>query len=314
MNARLAFEEPAAALLTPQQVASFRDQGYLVVDTPQLGAAEVSWCASILNRLIDEGAGRRDGRNFDLVANVGRNSGRSLQLLRPSFYAPQLRELSCRGTALAWARQLIGPNAEFAGDQAILKPSLDGAPTPWHQDEAFRSPGFDYHEISIWIALTDVTAESAPMAYVPGSHRGEVLPHRLAGGGRLANTIEVAEGFDPTTPVAHPIPAGAMIIHHCRTIHGAPSNVSGKPRLAYVLSFSTPPTLHQGFREFPWLEGLRTGIQRQRQKNLWMGGFVGELARLWGSDVYTHRNILQLIRLRFSQLWYRKRKPPKGGT
>jgi hypothetical protein len=314
MNALTAFDDSMVGLLSPRQVATFQDQGYLVIDTPQLDATEIGWCASILTRLIDEGAGRRDGRNFDLVGSLDEGVGRSLQILRPSFYAPQLRELSYRKTALEWAKQLIGPDAEFAGDQAILKPSHDGAPTPWHQDEAFRSPSFDYHEISIWIALTDVTAQSAPMAYVPGSHRGEVLPHRLAGGAKRANTIEVAGGFDPATAVSHPIPAGAMIIHHCRTIHGAPSsNLSGAARLAYVLSFSGAPTLHKGRREFPWLEGLRTGIHRQRTKNLWLGGFIGEIARIWGSDVHTHRNVLQLMRMRLAQLWFKMRGRGKRG-
>jgi hypothetical protein len=308
VNAQVAVNDVPAGLLTPQQLREFQTQGYLVIDKPMIDFPEISWCASILMRLIDDGAGRRDGRNFDLAARDDKGTGKSLQILRPSFYAPQLRELSFRRTALEWAKQLIGPDAEFAGDQAILKPSHRGGPTPWHQDEAFRDPAFDYHEISIWIALTDVSPESSPMAYVPGSHRREVLPHRLAGGGRAANTIEVAGGFDPASALAYPIPAGAMIIHHCRTIHGAPGNITSAPRLAYILSFSTPPTIHQGAREFPWLTGLRGAINDQRRKNLWRGTVFMELIRMLRSDVHSHKNLVQMIRLRLAQYFNYKRK------
>jgi hypothetical protein len=308
VNAQVAINDVLLPRLTPQQLLDFRAQGYLVIDKPMIEAAEISWCASMLMRLIEQGVGRRDGRNFDLAAKDDKGTGKSLQILRPSLYAPQLRELSYRKTALEWAKQLIGPQAEFAGDQAILKPSHQGGPTPWHQDEAFRDPAFDYHEISIWIALTDVSAESSPMAYVPGSHRREVLPHRLAGGGRAANTIEVAGGFDPNSARAHPIPAGAMIIHHCRTIHGAPGNLTSAPRLAYILSFSTPPTIHQGAREFPWLAGLRGVIKDQRRKSLWRGGVFIELIRMLRSDVHTHRSLVQMFRLRLAQFINAKRK------
>jgi hypothetical protein len=33
---------------------------------------------------------------------------------------------------------------------------LNGAATPWHQDEAFRDPAYDYAEITIWMPLQAV--------------------------------------------------------------------------------------------------------------------------------------------------------------
>ena len=65
------------------------------------------------------------------------------------------------------------------GNHAINKPGGDGAPTPWHQDEAYWDQRFDHHAISIWIPLQDVAEANGCMVFVPGSHHGEVLPHRL---------------------------------------------------------------------------------------------------------------------------------------
>lgn len=55
---------------------------------------------------------------------------------QPSLYATELRNLSYRKIALAVARQLMGPTADFAGDHTIFKPIHKGGQTHEHQDEA----------------------------------------------------------------------------------------------------------------------------------------------------------------------------------
>lgn len=289
--------------LTLDQIAQFRREGFLVIEKPQIAEPELQWCRNILMGLIEKGNGRDEGRNFDLAARDGADNLSSPQMLQPSLYATELRELSYRKTAFALATQLLGPSATFAGDHAILKPSRIGGPTPWHQDEAFRDANFDYDEISIWIALTDTTIENGPMQYIPGSHLLGVLPHRLHGNSNDANSIECYDGFDPSTAAVCPIPAGAMIIHGGRTLHGAPANKSSATRLAYVLQFSTPPTTRAEFREFPWLVNLRKSYQDRRKKSLLRGGIFPELLRIMRSDRDSHKHFISLfIRRRLNTL------------
>lgn len=253
--------------------------------------------------LMQKSTGRAEGRYFDLVAREGGNEGTSPQILSPSLYATDLRKLSCRKSALAVAKQLLGPSASFSGDQAILKPRRSGGPTPWHQDEAFRDPGFDYNELSIWIALTDTTSENGPMGYIPGSHLLGVLPHRLYENSRDANTIECYQGFDSGSAVVCPIPAGAMIVHHCRTVHGASRNLSDSERFAHVFSYLTPPVKRRDLREFPWLEDLRKASRQNRNSMLLRGGEFSELVRILRSDRYADRHFISgFMRRRFKQL------------
>lgn len=297
------------APLTSNQVAEFSRQGFLVIDTPQIPQAELEWCRNILMRMIDGGEGRRDGRNFDLAARDGGGGEPLPSVLQPSMYATELKRLSYRNTALAISRQLLGPDASFAGDHTIFKPSRIGGRTPWHQDEAFREPAFDYEEISIWIALTESTIENGAMAYIPGSHLLGVLPHRLHGGSKQANTIECHAGFDPDTAAVRPIPAGAMIIHHGRTVHGAGANNSDSPRLAYILQYSTPPKLRKVPNDFPWLEHLRRANQQQRMSALMLGGMFPEMMRVLRSDRYSHRHWFSFfIRRRISEVrkWFKR--------
>ena len=275
--------------LTADQVAEFFRQGFLVIGTPQIQKPELEWCSNILMRMLESGEGRSEGRNLDLIAQgdgAGTGGGETVlpTVLQPSLYATELRKLSYRKTALAVARQLLGPQAAFSGDHTIFKPVHKGGPTPWHQDEAFREPGFEYDEISIWIALTDSTVENGAMAYIPGSHLLGVLPHRLNGGSKEANTIECYAGFDARTAAVRPIPAGAMIIHHGRTVHGSSGNKTNSPRLAYILQYSTPVRISKEIREAPWLEHLRSANQRRRKSFLLRGGIFAELLRVLRSD------------------------------
>jgi hypothetical protein len=271
--------------LTAEQVAEFFRQGFLVIETPLISKSELEWCSTILMRLLNSGEGRSEGRNLDLIASNGGGGETTLpSVLQPSLYATELRKLSYRKTALAVARQLMGPQAAFAGDHTIFKPVHKGGPTPWHQDEAFREPGFEYDEISIWIAMTDSTVENGAMAYIPGSHLLGVLPHRLNNGSKEANTIECYAGFDPKAAEVRPIPAGAMIIHHGRTVHGSAGNKTNTPRLAYILQYSTPVRISKVIREAPWLEHLRSANQRRRKTFLLRGGIFPELLRVLRSD------------------------------
>jgi hypothetical protein len=290
-----ALEQP----LTGEQVAEFFRQGFLVIDKPQIDAAELKWCGEVLMSMIESGQGRSEGRNLDLTRTDGAGDMISPSVLQPSMYALELRQLSYRKAALDIARQLLGPKATFAGDHAIYKPMHKGHPTPWHQDEAFREPGLEYNEISIWIAITDSTVDNGAMSYIPGSHRLGVLPHRLHGGSKGANTIECCEGFDQRQAVTRPIPAGAMIIHHCRTVHGAFGNKTGTSRLAYILQYSTPVRMSKTLRHAPWLEGLRTQNQAQRRGFLLRGGVFLEFMRLLRSDRNSHRQY-------FSYFWRRR--------
>jgi len=254
-------------------------------------------------RMILGGERRSEGRNIDLAATDGAGDKTSPSVLQPSMYARELRKLSYRKAALETAKQLLGANAEFAGDHAIFKPSHRGHPTPWHQDEAFREPGFDYNELSIWIAITESTLDNGAMAYIPGSHLLGVLPHRLHGNGKEANTIECYEGFDPQTAAVRPIPAGAMIIHHGRTVHGAFGNKTASSRLAYILQYSTPVKMSKHIRASPWLEHLRSANLQQRKQYLMRGGIFPELLRILRSDRHSHRHFLSFFwRRRVNQL------------
>ena len=90
----------------------------------------------------------------------------------------------------------------------IFKPPRHGAATPWHQDEAYWDTNLDYHAVGAWVPLDDVDVDNGCLWFLPGSHRGEVLPHRHLGDDPTVHILEVVEPVDTSTAGSHSDPRG----------------------------------------------------------------------------------------------------------
>jgi ectoine hydroxylase-related dioxygenase (phytanoyl-CoA dioxygenase family) len=242
-------------------------QGYLVIDRIT-DDADVAQIREICAALFESKAGFEEGRQFDMVGADDDETGPRLpQLEHARLYAPELRQTRFFANAQLLAQELLGPEARFGFDHIIMKPAFDGAATPWHQDEAFRDPAFDYDEVSIWMPLQDVDQRNGCMTFIPGSNRGEVLPHHSPNDDVRIHAVECYAGFDPRDAVACPVRAGGCTVHTGRTVHGAGANHSDAPRYAYVLVFDLPRRPRTKRRSFPWQADKRTA--RMEREKAW---------------------------------------------
>jgi ectoine hydroxylase-related dioxygenase (phytanoyl-CoA dioxygenase family) len=264
-------------------------QGYLVIDRIT-DDAEVSRIRLICEALFDKKVGYEEGQYFNMVGADDDDAGPKLpQILHPRIYAPELRRTRFFANAQALARQLLGPKARFGFDHVIKKPAFDGAATPWHQDEAFRDPAYDYDEISIWLPLQDVDERNGCMEYIPGVDPGGVLPHRSPSGDTSVHGVECFAGFDPRDKVVCALRVGACVVHTGRTVHGAGANHTDAPRFAYVLVFDLPRRRRTTQRKFPWLDEKKTA--RMERERVWRYSFGGFLVR-------ARRKLEQLLTMR----------------
>jgi len=271
--------EPSG-LLSGAQLNQFREQGFIALKdmaTPD----EVAFMREVITRLFDVKAGHKEGAHFNFAgAEDDPNAPNFPQIIAPHNYAESLRKTEYYKRATALAQQILGPDMRFGSDHTLLKPAFNGPATPWHQDEAFRNPDYDYEEISIWMPLQPVNEVNGCMMFMPGTHRADVLPHKSPNNDTHVHGLECSGGFDPAQAVSCPLPAGGCTIHTGRTLHAAGPNVSGGPRLAYVLNFAIPPVPAAKQRTFPWLAEKDTArLQRMRH---WMrrGGLFVETWRL----------------------------------
>jgi hypothetical protein len=167
---------PRAFLLTDAQLASFHRDGFLRIDA-LTDDAEVEVLTGLYDELFRREGGFAAGDRIDLNADVARAP--LPQIVNPERYSPRLIQGLAYRNAREIARQLLGPNCLPTGNHAILKPARIGGATPWHQDEAYWDPRYAHRAVSFWLALQPATLENGCMEFIPGSHRGPVLPHRL---------------------------------------------------------------------------------------------------------------------------------------
>lgn len=265
-------ESEAGTRLSQDQVARFHEAGFLTLREIS-PAEEVASLRETFRRLFDQRAGREEGAQFDMVGHDEDGAPPKLsQIIKPANFAPELLRTQFRANALAIARQLLGPSAVEVSDHAILKPAGYGAPTPWHQDEAFREAGFAYQQISVWMPLQEATPENGCMQYIPGTNRGELLEHRSPNNDPRVHALECSGDFDPEEAVLCPLPPGGAVIHHGRTLHYAGPNQSTVSRYAYVLMYETPPAPVAEARDHAWNRNKQTASLSRRARWRRRGG------------------------------------------
>lgn len=263
--------------LNAKQIVSFHENGFLAL--PAISTAdEVASLHALFYRLLESKAGFNEGAQFDLLDDSVSSGLNSLvQICDPDNYAAQLRHTIFRINALAIAKQLLGPGAQPAFSHAIYKPAHYGAPTPWHQDDAFHAD-FDYPQISIWMPLQDVTPANGCMHFVRGSHRGELLAHRPYNDNTGAHALECRGEVDLGNAVACPLAAGGCTIHTGRTLHYAGANKADQARWAYILAFYLPPRRRR-LQARTWSDERRTAVMARRRAWLRRGGYFTHLWR-----------------------------------
>ena len=290
--------------LDEAQVQFYSDNGYLRLE----GLAdqrEVDAIRGTLQQLFEKRAGEKEGAFADLVAGADHPTVLSSpQILNPVNYVPKLHETQCFRNALSIARQLLGNDARFFFDLSILKKPKGGAATPWHQDEAFRDPNFEYNELTIWVALQPVVPEGGCMQFIPGSHKGPILEHRSANNDPTSQALDCSNLVDQRAAVPCALQPGDCTIHHPRTLHGTSINTSLTPRFAYIMTFGTTPKPIEGARSFPWLAEKETPIQAQKRRWMRRGGvFITVWRRLrrgdltdWRAALYGLQRSLKILR------------------
>jgi ectoine hydroxylase-related dioxygenase (phytanoyl-CoA dioxygenase family) len=283
--------------LRDAEVEFFREQGFLSI--PALTTPEdVAKIRTTLEELFRMRKGEKEGAYTDLIESADHTDAITApQILNPVNYAPTLRKTKCFQNALKIAKQLLGDDAFCFFDLAILKKPAIGVATPWHQDEAFRDPRFEYNEVSIWVPLQDVCIDNGCMQFIPRSHKTGVLQHDSPNHDLASTALECVDSFDKAAAVACPLPAGGCTIHHPRTLHGTGPNISEIPRLAYIMAFSLPPKVTKKERSFLWLEQKHTVAQARKRHWMRRGGlFITFWRRVRQGDVIRYlspRYVLQ---------------------
>jgi len=294
----------STSLLQDGQVRFFEEQGYLRLENLTT-AEEVQEIRESIEELFASRRGEKEGAFADLVAGADHaDELSSPQILNPVNYLPKLHQTQCFKNALHVAKQLLGEEARCFFDLSILKKPKVGRATPWHQDEAFRDPNFEYKELTVWVALQEVKAETGCLQFIPRSHKAPVFDHRSANNDPTSQALECVGEYDPAQAVPCPLKPGDCTVHHHRTLHFAAPNISDTARYTYIMTFGVMPKRLTQERTFAWLNQKAAPIQERKRRWMRRGGlFVMVWRRLrrgdlvsWQAVAYGIRRSIKLLR------------------
>lgn len=243
-------------MLSPEQIAAFHHEGYLVIPD-FLGEAELQSIERVFERFLkgDSKLVEAMGRDFcDMSGPYDRAFAdfNIVNAVLPRKYAPELAGNLFEQRAQVLAEQLIGDDAQQDYDQFLSKrPGREQAVFAWHQDLGYWPTGTpDTRTATFSLALDDATPENGCLQVVPGSHREPALrAHRpilrsdpQTGLRDEAHTLTV--DLLPADAVLHlPVMRGGITIHNERIVHGSGGNPSSRWRRTYILAHRSRATV-----------------------------------------------------------------------
>ena len=216
--------------VSAEQVNKFQQNGHLllrgVVSPEEMTAYRSHIVDAAINYDREEevleqiAAGRQNGWRF--VHNLWERD----EVVRQFVLARRFAKL---------AADLMAVNAvRILRDESYFK-EVGGASTPWHQDCDFF-PLDTSQVISMWIALSDISVEMAPLTFASGSHKGGYLiPEADEMQQGLSEQSLRKRGFELHNHGA--MAAGDVTFHAGWTLHGSGVNTSDRMREVLVIVY-----------------------------------------------------------------------------
>ncbi|MGB1256637.1 MAG: phytanoyl-CoA dioxygenase family protein [Thiolinea sp.] len=216
-------------VLTTNQIAQYEQDGFLLIQQALL-PEQLSELQKVTRQFIDDS--RRFTANndvYDLDVDHSADNPRLNRIKTPHMQHELYWDVLCSERIVSYLKPLLGENIRLHNSKLNAKAGQGGAAVQWHQDWSFY-PHTNDDLLALGIMLSDISEEDGPLQVVPGSHKGDVLPHDH--GGVFCGAV------DPKLPEARldeavtlTGKAGDMSIHHVRTLHGSAPNLSNSPRL-----------------------------------------------------------------------------------
>ncbi len=237
----------ANALVTQDHIDEYNAFGCVRVE----GVFEDRWVEKLSEAIERVAVEFRQGRTPPAVWEIPGN-------IEPAYYpvpggeqlngimgcAPEFRDWLYESPAAQVVGELTGADdVRFWVDAVFSKQGSDSRQaTPWHNDEC--TYGYKGEQIpSLWMALTDVDEDNAPLLTLAGSNKDEFRYHSPFSPQDVERPADfrawedlLARVEDPDADVrSWPAKAGDVLLIHPKTIHGSRTrlNDDGGKRMSF---------------------------------------------------------------------------------
>lgn len=247
--------------LTPDQIAHFYREGYLIVPDV-LDPAELQPLRDSLHEAINtkarelQVAGELENLHADLpfdqqlaaihreAPEVGERLMKHLEGLRGGgYHAREIFDVIAHRKLLAAVRGLLDTSEVVASSVYRIRPKLPNIGrgiVPWHQDSGYFAEHCDQELIiTCWIPLVDAGVENGCMQILPRAHGAGVVRHHTGGNAGFLVIKEQDLPGNPAAAVTAACPRGGVVFMTNRTPHCSTPNTSDHVRWSVDLRYQS---------------------------------------------------------------------------
>jgi len=213
--------------LSPEQVAAYHQQGFLICPEPILPEAK-------FHRLKE---------HFERELAALSPAARPESMDVPHFTDVALFEWLFADEILDLVEPITGPDIALFSSHFICKPKGDGRRVPWHEDSAYWKtmlPTMDTL-VTVWLAIDPSLRENGCMYVIPRTHREGQKGFSDYEAVDPAKNVFSNEIIRPHRDESKAVPCilqpNRASLHDSRLIHGSAENTSDLRRCGYTMRF-----------------------------------------------------------------------------
>jgi ectoine hydroxylase-related dioxygenase (phytanoyl-CoA dioxygenase family) len=234
--------------LTPEQVAAYHTDGYVLVKN-FCSKAEVD---KLYGTALQDDAMRKNA--LDLNDQSGKKTRLSLWFTPGNDVFGYLTRSERMVQAVAQLLDSPAPVCHFHSKLMQKEPRVGGA-WEWHQDYGYWYKNqflFPDQLLSVMVALTKANKENGCLQVIRGSHKMGRVNHGFAGEQVGADMVMVNNALQTMELVYAELEPGDALFFHPNTLHRSEANLSDKPRWSIISCYSSQSNLAYNETSTSW--------------------------------------------------------------
>lgn len=223
-------------VLTDEQIAAYRDTGYLTLRNI-FDSSLLQRLIATTDRLWNEGSKlRAKTTHYDLEPGHQPGNPRIRRISSPTELDDVYIDVAFHSVLGDVAADLIGGPVKFYHSKINFKLPGGGAEIGWHQDWPVF-PHTNTNLVALSVPLNPSRPENGCLRTIPGSHRQGPRSH-WANGKYMLNCNESMSEADFAIVEDNELDPGDMVAHHGLVVHGSSANLSDSIRTTYIIQYA----------------------------------------------------------------------------